>query len=92
MCVHKAHMAILFSIAALLLAFTGFCVFGLPYMIVGPRMFDEFRENREQQLVGGITLTAAISLICVVISSSALISAGTHAQVIAMTFTGFGWG
>ena len=84
-------MVILFSIAAVCLAFSGFCVFGLPYMIVGPRMFDTFRENLEQQLVGGATLVASLALICVMISSSALISAGTHAQVIEMTFTGFGW-
>ena len=77
--------------AALLLAFGGFCVFGLPYMMTGPRVFDEFAENYEQQVFGGALLTAAIALVCVPFASAALISPTCHGQVFASAFLGLGW-
>ena len=80
-----------FTLAAVLLAFAGFCVFGLPYMLTGPRVFDEFAENREQQILGGLILSAALALVLLPFISSALISASGPVQVFALTVTGQGW-
>lgn len=81
-------MTLLLILAALLLAFAGFCVFGLSYMLTGPRMFDELAGNREQQVLGGVILTAAIALICLPVLAPVLIFPASHAQVFADTFTG----
>ena len=84
-------MMLLLILATLLLAFSGFCVFGLPYMLTGPRMFDEFAENREQQIMGGVLVTAVMMVAVAPFVSSALISTAGQVQVIAETFTGQGW-
>lgn len=83
---------LLLILAAVLLAFAAFCVFGLSYMLTGPRVFDEFATNREQQLLGGVILSAAIALICLPFVPSALILPASHGQVFADTFTGLFWG
>lgn len=47
-------------LAVLLLAFAAFAVFGLPYMVMGPRAFEEFAERAESQVLTGIL--AAVTL------------------------------
>tara|TARA_R110000851_G_scaffold38795_3_gene99258 strand:- start:1193 stop:1507 length:315 start_codon:yes stop_codon:yes gene_type:complete len=80
---------ILITFAALLIAFAGFCMFGLPYMLMGPRMFDQFVERREQQVMAAGLVTAAISLVLAPFISPGLISGASQAQVFAETLTGF---
>jgi hypothetical protein len=47
-------------LAVLLLAFAAFAVFGLAYMVMGPRAFEEFAERAESQVLTGIL--AAVTL------------------------------
>ncbi len=51
-------------LAVLLLAFAAFAVFGLPYMVMGPRAFEEFAERAESQVLTGI-LAAGILFVSV---------------------------
>ena len=62
---------------------------GLPYMLMGPRMFDQFVERREQQVMAAGLVTAAISLVLAPFVSPGLISDASQAQVFAETLTGF---
>ncbi|MAN47301.1 MAG: hypothetical protein GYB49_13430 [Alphaproteobacteria bacterium] len=84
-------MMLLLIFAALLIAFAAFCAFGLPYMLIGPRMLDEWRDNREQQIMGGVIVGAIMLLVVSPFASSALISATAQVQVMADTFVGQGW-
>ncbi|KCZ55808.1 hypothetical protein HY29_10615 [Hyphomonas beringensis] len=84
-------MMLLLILAALFIAFAAFCAFGLPYMLVGPRMFDEWRDNREQQIMGGVIVGAIMVLLVSPFASSALISTAGQVQVMADTFVGQGW-
>jgi hypothetical protein len=79
----------LITFAVLLIAFAALCMFGLPYMLMGPRMFDQFVERREQQIMAAGLLTAAISLVLAPFVCPGLISDASQAQVIAETLTGF---
>ncbi|MBU1287498.1 MAG: hypothetical protein KJ871_07205 [Alphaproteobacteria bacterium] len=82
-------MLILLTLAALFLAFAVFCMFGLPYMLMGPRMFDQLAERRDQQVMAGALLAAAISLVLAPFFVPGLISDGSRVQVMAETLTGF---
>ena len=84
-------MFALLAVAALCLAFAGFCFFGLPYMIAGPRVLDQLRRRLTDKAVLGGLLTAAISLVWVLQASPALISHGSNVQVVADQMTGSGW-
>jgi hypothetical protein len=84
-------MTVLLLSAAVCLAFAGFCFFGLPYMIVGPRMFDQLRERATDKAILGGLVAAAISLVWVLQASPALISHGADVQVVADQMTGGGW-
>ena len=84
-------MFALLVVAALCLAFAGFCFFGLPYMIAGPRVLDQLRRRLTDKAVLGGLLTAAISLVWVLQASPALISHGSNVQVVADQMTGSGW-
>jgi len=87
---HDTRMTVfLFTLASFLVAFAGFWTFGLPYMLMGPRMFDHFVERREQQVMAAGLLAAAISLVLAPFVSPGLISDATQAQVFAETLTGF---
>ena len=79
---------LLFTLAALLVAFAGFWTFGLPYMLMGPRMFDDFVERREQQVMAAGLVAAAISLVLAPFVSPDLISDASQAQVFTETLTG----
>jgi hypothetical protein len=81
----------LLAVAATCLAFAGFCWFGLPYMIAGPRVLDQLRGRlTDKALLGGL-VTAAISLVWVLQASPALISHGPSVQVVADQMTGGSW-
>ncbi|RAN39260.1 hypothetical protein [Hyphomonas sp. GM-8P] len=81
----------LLAVAAMSLAFAGFCLFGLPYMIAGPRVLDQLRGRlTDKALLAGL-VTAAISLVWVLQASPALISHGPSVQVVADQMTGGSW-
>ena len=82
-------MLILFTLAALLIAFSGFCMFGLPFMLMGPRAVDQFMERTDQQVMAACLAAAAISLVLAPFISPGLISDASQAQVFAETLTGF---
>lgn len=81
-------MILALSTAGLLLAFAAFAAFGLPWLVMGNRAFEEFSERRDQQMMAGMLATAAIALACLPLLHSALISAGPHMQVFADTVLG----
>ncbi|MBK8197995.1 MAG: hypothetical protein IPK75_06465 [Acidobacteria bacterium] len=75
-------------LAGLLLAFSAFAAFGVPYLVMGPRAFEEFAERPDlQALVAGFgaALVLAASL---PFAATALISAGPQMQVFAETLLG----
>jgi hypothetical protein len=84
-------MTALLATAALCLALAGFCFFGLPYMVMGPRVFDQLRERTADKAALGGLLAAAISLVWVLQASPALISHGPGVQVVADQMTGSDW-
>jgi magnesium-transporting ATPase (P-type) len=60
-------------LAVLLLAFAAFAAFGLPYMVMGPRAFEEFRERVESQVLTGILAAVALFVSVVPFAAPALI-------------------
>jgi hypothetical protein len=82
-------MLILYTLAGLFLAFSAFCMFGLPYMLMGPRMLDQLAERADQKVMASVLVAAAISLVLLPFLGSGLISDGSHVQVFAGTLTGF---
>lgn len=81
-------MLLALSLAGLLLGFAAFAVFGLPWLVMGNRAFEEFRERRDQQLMAGIFATVAITLASLPFVNAALISAAPQLQVFAETILG----
>ncbi|MEP0316360.1 MAG: hypothetical protein ABJL57_10620 [Hyphomonas sp.] len=81
-------MILFMTLAALLIAFSAFCTFGVPYMLAGPRMLEDFADNREQQMMAGLLGTAIIALFLLPFVSPALISSPTGGQVLADLYMG----
>ena len=75
-------------LAALLLAFAAFAAFGLPYMVMGPRAFEELGERRDVQAMAGVLAAAAGLAVLLPFFAAALISVAPQVQVIAETAMG----
>jgi hypothetical protein len=60
-------------LAVLLLAFAAFAVFGLPYMVMGPRALEEFAERAESQVLAGILAAVALFVSVMPFAAPALI-------------------
>lgn len=78
-------------LAALLLAFSAFAAFaafGLPYMVMGPRAFEEFAERRDLQVSAAGFGVAVIGAAALPFAATGLISAGPQMQVMAETILG----
>lgn len=73
------------STAGLLLAFSAFAAFGLPWLVMGNRAFEEFPERRDQQVMAGMLATTAICLACMPLLGSALAAASPQLQLFAET-------
>jgi hypothetical protein len=80
----------LLTTAALCLFFAAFCFFGVPYLVMGPRVADQLRDRTVDKAILGALLAAAISLVWVLQASPALISPAGDVQVVADQTTG-GW-
>jgi hypothetical protein len=77
-------MTLALLVAGLLLAFAAFAAFGLPYMVMGSRAFEEFGERADlQAMAAGLALAAALPF-----AASGLISAAPQMQVMAETLLG----
>lgn len=75
-------------LAAALLAFSAIAAFGVPYLVMGPRAFEEFGERDDLQALSvgfGLALIAAAAL---PFAATGLISAGPQMQVFAETILG----
>lgn len=81
-------MLLALSTAGLLLAFAAFAAFGLPWLVMGNRAFEEFPERKDQQMMAGMLATAAVTLACLPLLNAALISAAPQMQVFAETVLG----
>jgi hypothetical protein len=75
-------------LAVLLLAFAAFAAFGLPYMVMGPRAFEEFGERRDVQAMAGVLAAAASIAVLLPFFAAALISVAPQVQVFAETAMG----
>jgi hypothetical protein len=66
-------MTFALGLAVLLLAFAAFADFGLPYMVMGPRAFEEFAERAESQVLTGILAAGALFVSVMPFAAPALI-------------------
>lgn len=81
-------MILALVLAGLLLAFTAFAAFGLPYMVMGARAFEEFGDRPDAQALAGMLAAAAMLVAALPFVAPALISEGPQVQVVAETVTG----
>ncbi len=84
-------IALLLSTAAVCLLFAAFCMFGLPWMVMGPRMFDQLVERTDHKAAMAMLAAAAIALACAPVASPVLISPSAGVQVGTSSFPGSGW-
>lgn len=75
-------------LAALLLAFSAFSAFGLPYLVMGPRAFEEFGERADMQAMAAVAGAAVVSAAALPFAATGLISAAPQLQVFAETILG----
>ena len=78
-------MTLALVLAVLLLAFAAFAAFGLPFMLMGTRAFEEFAERRDTQAMAVMLAAACGFLAASVMGGPALISAAPQVQVFAET-------
>ena len=79
-------LALLF--AGLLLAFAAFAAFGLPYMVMGPRAFEEMGERRDLKVLAAGFGALAVIGAALPFAASGLISAAPQMQVSAEPLPG----
>lgn len=75
-------------LAVLLLAFAAFAAFGLPYMVMGSRAFEEFAERADEQVMAAGLVAAAGFVAAAPFFLPTLISAAPQVQVMAETVLG----
>ncbi len=75
-------------LAVLLLAFAAFAAFGLPYMVMGSRAFEEFSERADEQVMAAGLAVAAGLVASAPFFLPSLISAAPQVQVMAETVLG----
>ncbi len=73
------------STAGFLLAFSAFAAFGLPWLVMGNRAFEEFAERRDQHVMAGMFATAAVVVASVPFVLTSVASAAPQLQVFAET-------
>lgn len=76
------------SVAGLLLGFAAFAAFGMPWILMGNRAFDDFSQRRDQQMLAGVLGFAAVMAASLPVISAALASAAPQLQVFAQTVLG----
>ncbi len=81
-------LTIALLLAGLLLAFSGFAAFGVPYLVMGPRAFEEFGERADLQAMAAGFGAALILAAALPFAATGLISAAPQMQVFAETILG----
>jgi Na+/melibiose symporter-like transporter len=81
-------LTLLLVLAVLLAVFAAFAAFGVPYLVMGPRAFEEFGERADLQAMATMASLAAILVTALPFAATGLISAGPQMQVFAETVLG----
>jgi hypothetical protein len=81
-------MLLALVLSGLLLAFAAFAAFGLPYLVMGARAFEEFGERPDAQAIACVLAAAAALIAALPLVAPALISPGPQVQVFAETVLG----
>jgi hypothetical protein len=81
-------MLLALVLSGLLLAFAAFAAFGLPYLVMGARAFEEFGERPDAQAIACVLAAAAALIAALPFVAPALISPGPQVQVFAETVLG----
>jgi hypothetical protein len=81
-------MMLAILLALLLLAFSAFAAFGLPYLVMGPRAFEEFGERADLQTMAAVAGAAVVAAAALPFAATGLISAAPQLQVFAETILG----
>jgi hypothetical protein len=81
-------MTLAILLALLLLAFSAFAAFGLPYLVMGPRAFEEFGERPDMQVMAAVAGVACLAAVALPFAATGLISAAPQLQVFAETILG----
>jgi hypothetical protein len=75
-------------LAALLLAVSAFAAFGVPYLVMGPRAFEEFGERADLQVMAAGFGALLIGALALPFAATGLISGSPQMQVFAETILG----
>ena len=75
-------------LAAILLAFSAIAAFGVPYLVMGPRAFEEFGDRADLQAMAAGFAVAVIAIAALPFAATGLISAAPQMQVFAETILG----
>src|SRR3990167_367709 len=75
-------------LAGLMFAFAAFAAFGLPYLVMGPRAFEEFGERTDLQAMAAGFGVVALGAAALPFAATGLISAAPQMQVFAETILG----
>lgn len=81
-------MMLAILLAVLLLAFSAFAAFGLPYLVMGPRAFEEFGERADMQAMAAVAGLAMVAAAALPFAATGLIYAAPQLQVFADTIFG----
>lgn len=81
-------MMLAILLAFLLLAFSAFAAFGLPYLVMGPRAFEEFGERADMQTMAAVAGAAVVTAAALPFAATGLISVAPQLQVFAETILG----
>lgn len=81
-------MMIALVLAGVLLACAAVAAFGVPYLVMGPRAFEEFSERPDLQALAAGFGAALVLSAALPFAASALISSGPQMQVFAETILG----
>lgn len=81
-------MTLAILLAVLLLAFSAFAAFGLPWLVMGPRAFEEFGERADMQAMSVVAGVAMVAVLALPFAATGLISAPPQLQVFAETILG----
>jgi len=81
-------MMLALLLAGLLLAFAAFAAFGLPYMVMGRRAFEELGERRDLKVLAAGFGVLAVMAAALPFAASGLISQAPQMQVSAEPLPG----
>jgi hypothetical protein len=81
-------MILVLLLAGLLLAFAAFAAFGLPYLVMGDRAFEDMGERRDLKVLAAGFGAVAVILAALPFAASGLISEAPQMQVSAEPLQG----